>query len=247
MLSINIILQQLDGYLGKNDYASAECHLLNYLRQAKEACDNKCLLAILNELAGLYRKLSRESDALKIVFELIELIKTMGIEDNVGAATTFINCATVYKAFKRAEKAMPLFEKAKIIYEKQLQSNDKRLGGLYNNMALALVDLKEFDKAYELYNKAILVMENTKDGDLEVAITFLNIASAKEEELGLEQSEEIIKEYIEKAILLLDSHINRDGYYAFVCEKCASVFGYYGYFIYENELIKRANAIYERS
>ena len=33
----------------------------------------------------------------------------------------------------------------------------------------------------------------------------------------------------------------RDDYYRFVCEKCAPTFAYYGYFVYEKELIKRAN------
>ena len=39
----------------------------------------------------------------------------------------------------------------------------------------------------------------------------------------------------------------RDGYYAFVCEKCASVFGYYGHFAYEKELYERSRRIYEGS
>ena len=38
---------------------------------------------------------------------------------------------------------------------------------------------------------------------------------------------------------------DNDGYYAFVCEKCASVFGYYGRFVYEGELLERARRIYE--
>ena len=55
------------------------------------------------------------------------------------------------------------------------------------------------------------------------------------------------KVILNKAIKILDEHKNKDGYYAFVCEKCASVFGYYGYFAYENELKMRAREIYERS
>ena len=50
-----------------------------------------------------------------------------------------------------------------------------------------------------------------------------------------------------KAMKILDDYENRDGYYAFVCEKCASVFGYYGHFFYEKELKERAKAIYERN
>lgn len=241
------VLDKLDEHFSRNDYDSAEKHLLYWLSEARIIDDKRSELLFLNELAGLYRKLSKEEKAIETVSALLDSIYKMGIENNVGAGTTYINCATVYKAFGKAEKALPLFEKAKEVYEKNLPTDDKRFGGLYNNMALALVDLERFGEAYELYEKAISVMSNADDGDLEVAITYLNIASAKETELGAEESEAQVRDYIEKAMKLFDEHENRDGYYAFVCEKCASVFGYFGYFIYEKELNKRAREIYERS
>lgn len=251
MAKINIsterILNKLDELLGRNDYESAEKHLLYWLDEAENAGDKRATLLVKNELAGLYRKLSRKDDALKVVSSLIDLINEMGIENNVGAATTFINAATVYKAFNYPQKSLTLFEKARVIYEENLPENDERFGGLFNNMALTLVDLKRFNEAYELYDKAVSVMSKNEDGDLEVAITYLNIASAKETELGAEESDLVIREYLEKAIEILDKHENKDGYYAFVCEKCASVFGYFGYFLYKKDLEERVRKIYERS
>lgn len=251
MAKINIsterILNKLDELLGRNDYESAEKHLLYWLDEAENAGDKRATLLVKNELAGLYRKLSRKDDALKVVSSLIDLINEMGIENNVGAATTFINAATVYKAFDYPQKSLTLFEKARVIYEENLPENDERFGGLFNNMALTLVDLKRFNEAYELYDKAVSVMSKNEDGDLEVAITYLNIASAKETELGAEESDLVIREYLEKTIEILDKHENRDGYYAFVCEKCASVFGYFGYFLYKKDLEERVRKIYERS
>lgn len=246
-ISTDRIIEKLDELLGRNDYDSAEKHLLYWLDEADFSNDKRCMLLIRNELAGLYRKLSREADALNAVKAALDLIDEMGIENNVGAATTFLNCATVYKAFGNAGKSLPLFEKAKNIYEKNLPYDDKRFGGLYNNMALTFVDLKRFEEAYNLYNKAISVMEKHEDGMLEVAITYLNIASAKEAEIGSVESEEFVREYVEKAMKILDEYPKKDGYYAFVCEKCASVFGYFGYFLYKKELSERANNIYERS
>ena len=246
-ISTQRVLDKLDELLGRNDYDAAERHLLYWLGEAQAVNDKRCRMLLLNELAGLYRKLGREENALETVSSLLDLITDMGIENNIGAGTTYINCATVYKAFGKADKALPLFEKAKSVYEKELNADDKRFGGLFNNMALALVDLERYGEAYELYDKAISVMENADDGDLEVAITYLNIASAKETELGAVESDTEVKEYLEKAMKIFDEHENRDGYYAFVCEKCASVFGYFGYFIYEKDLEKRARDIYERS
>ena len=47
--------------------------------------------------------------------------------------------------------------------------------------------------------------------------------------------------------LLDDPALPRDGYYAFVCEKCAPTFDYYGYFLVADDLNERARAIYERA
>ncbi len=172
----------------------------------------------------------------------------MKIENNTGAATTYLNCATAYKAFGKAENAIPLFERAKEIYEKNLSPDDYRFGGLYNNMALAFVDLKRFKDANELYNKALNVVSNLKDNEPEEAITHLNMATAAEMQYGIEGGHNIIEDHLKKATELLDVGKDRkDGNYAFVCEKCAPSFGYYGYFYYENELKERARSIYEGS
>ena len=246
-ISIERVINKLDEFFSRNDYVSAESHILYWLEEANKEKDNRAKLLLLNELAGLYRKLSKEKNALDTVEKVLELIENMGIEKNIGAATTYINCGTVLKAFSKPEESIPLFKKAEIIYESALDSNDERFGALYNNMALALVDLKRFNEAYVLYEKAISVMKKTDGGLLEVAITYLNIASAKEVELGIENSAAVIDEYLKLAMKILDEHETRDGYYAFVCEKCASVFEYYGYFLYNQELLERVRSIYERS
>ncbi len=242
------IIKELDEHLSRNDYESARAHLLRFLSRAEENCDNAAKLLIFNELMGLCRKLGEEENALKFASLALALIGEMGIDQNIGAATTYLNSATVYKAFGRAKDAVPLFEKARKIYESSLNKTDPRLGGLYNNMALAMVDMGRFSDAEELYNLALAVMENIENGEPEQAITYLNIASAKEQELGLLDGAEEIAELCEKAWERLEKgKTRRDGNYAFVCEKCGPIFGYYGFFSYEAELKKRSDSIYERA
>ena len=243
-ISISRILERLDGHLGRNDYAAAERHLLYWLSESRGACDGRTELLIHNELMGLYRKLGREEDALECARVALSKIDELGVSEQVGSATSYLNAATVYKAFGRAADAMPLFERARSIYERDLDGDDSRLGGLYNNMALALVDLCRFDEANELYSRAVSVMKRT-DGELEVAITYLNMASAAEAECGIVDADERIQRYLDDAEAIIEACSKRDGYYAFVCEKCASVFGYYGRFFYEKELKERARRIYE--
>lgn len=243
-ISISRVLERLDAYLAKNDYESAEAHLLYWLSEALSLGDFRSELPIRNELMGLYRKLGNRESALEMVDSALDLIHRTEAEDSVSSATTYLNCATVYKAFDMAKKAIPVFEKSKEIYERELDGADPRLGGLYNNMALALVDEKRFGEAHMLYERAISVMEQNEGKELEIAITHLNIATASEAQLGLENSESEVQGRLEIARKILDTYPRRDGYYAFVCEKCASVFGYYGHFAYENELTERARSIY---
>ena len=244
-ISVDRILDRLDGYLNKNDYDSAERHLLYWLSEAQGGGDARTELLIRNELMGLYRKLGKKQQAIDVAQAAVNKITELNIGNRVGAATTFLNTATVYKAFDMADKALPMFERAKEIYERDLEPTDSRLAGLYNNMALALVDLREFARADELYKKALSITESSEKGALEMEITYLNMASAAEAELGLIEADEKIAELLEKAEALIEGHENRDGYYAFVCEKCASVFEYYGLFFYGEELKERARRIYE--
>ena len=59
-ISTECVLTKLDELLSRNDYTSAERHILYWLNEADSANDKRCKLLLTNELAGLYRKLSRE-------------------------------------------------------------------------------------------------------------------------------------------------------------------------------------------
>ena len=179
---------------------------------------------------------------------IMELIGRIGYEGSISEATVYVNIATVYNAFSENDRSIAMFEKARSIYESIPELRPELLGGLYNNMALTYVALKQFPKAYELYDKAMETMKKVENGELEQAISYLNIANAKEDELGLEEAGEDIESCLDKAYALLDTpSVPRGGYYAFVCEKCAPTFDYYGYFVAAEELKKRAKEIYERA
>ena len=245
MLPIDRILAKEDEYLGKNDYAAAERHLEYWLQEARLQGDGRTILLLCNELIGLHRKLGHRQEALAFCQKALEQVERMGIGQNIGAATTYLNAATAYKAFGKAQEAIPLFERAEAIYQRELAPQDPRIGGLYNNMGLAFCDLEQFDRAKECYRKAL---ENTAANGFkpEEAITHLNLATAAESQWGLEQGEAEIGQRIGLAWALLnDPSLPRDGNYAFVCEKCAPTFRYYGYFLYANQLEERAKEIYE--
>ena len=244
-ISLDRILAKLDTHLHQKDFDAALRHLEYWLAEARQNNDRRTEMAMRNELMGLYRKLGREREALETAQSALARVEELGISHQVGAATTFLNAATVCKAFGRADEAIPLFEQARAVYERELEPTDTRLGGLYNNMALALVDLGRYLEAKDLYHRAIWVMKQDEAGAPELAVTYLNLASAEEAEHGLEDAAEAVEAYLKTAEECLEKHPTRDGYYAFVCEKCAAVFGYYGHFYYAKELEERARRIYE--
>ena len=154
-IPVGRIIDKLDSYLNQNDYDAAERHLQYWLSEADACHDMRGKLTVLNEQIGLYRKTGKETKCLRAISDALTLADSMDMEKTASYATTLINAATGYKAFGKAEDALPLYSKARAIYESTIDSNDGRLGGLYNNMALTLVDLKNYREAKDLYHKAI--------------------------------------------------------------------------------------------
>lgn len=248
MIPKDRVLDKLDSLLRANDYAGAKRLLQYWLSEAECTGDRHGSLLMKNELMGLCRKLGEKEQALQYAQDALDLVGRMHIGDNVGAATTYLNSATVCKAFGLPEDALNLYRMAQTIYERDLSPTDDRLAGLYNNMGLALVDLQQFREADGLYQKALAVLAALPQTEPEQAITYLNMATAAETEHGLTPAQPRIAELAEKARACLEVGRDRtDGNYAFVCEKCASVFGYYGYEAYAVELTERCRRIYERA
>ena len=109
-ISAERVLSKLDEVLYKNAYISAVRHLLYWLSEAQNNKDCKTEILVRNELMGLYRKLGKKEKALDTVSAVLVKIKDFNFQNQVGSATTYLNCASVYKAFGMADKSVPLFE-----------------------------------------------------------------------------------------------------------------------------------------
>ena len=241
------IMEKMDDYMSRRDYKGAEKHLLYWLEEAQLGKDLRGELMIRNELVGHYRKTSGREAALEHAKRALQLLEELEFEGTISSGTTYVNVATAYNAFGKDEESLALFEKARAVYESVPGVDPSLLGGLYNNMGLVCVSLKRFDEAAALYEKAMQVMSGVPGGELEQAITCINMANAAEDEHGPEEGEHRINELMDQAYELLDrSKASRDGYYAFVCEKCAPAFSWYGFFLQAEDLQKRADEIYDQ-
>ena len=265
------IVDKMNEYMSRRDYAGAERHLLYWLAEAELGRDLQGQLMLRNEMVGHYRKTAQREKAMESAGKALELLRELGMEDSISAGTTYVNVATACNAFGEYERSLELFEKARAAYESSSFVEPQLLGGLYNNMALTCTALSKYDEALVLYEKAVLVMAKVPDGELEQAITCLNMADTVEAWVGIEEGESRIFELVERAEELLDNKGRellcpdgetsvletpgalkalpaeeraRIGYYAFVCEKCAPVLEYYDYFLTANRLRETAEKIY---
>ena len=256
------IIEKLDDYMSRRDYAGAERHLQFWLSEAVALGDRRGELMVRNELVGHYRKTGNKEQALANGDAALELLDELNFGETISAGTTYTNVATACNAFGENERSLELFRKAAALYEGSPHTAPSLLGGLYNNTALTCIALGRFDEADELYQKALAVMASVENGQLEQAITYLNMADAAVARTGAALAaaggnaaealqdptcEQAVETYLDTALALLDTpSIPRDGYYAFVCEKCAPTFAFYGYFLTDADLKERARSIYER-
>ena len=242
------VVEKLNEYMSRRDYAGAERHLNYWLEEATLGRDENGELLLCNELVGHYRKTGEKEKAFQNAQRALDLVRELNYGDSVSGATTWVNAATAYSAFGEQETALALFRKARAVYEARPETRPGLLGGLYNNMALCYTALGRYEEAFALFEKAMDVMGRVPAGALEQAVTCLNMADAVAAQQGLERGEGRITELLDRAETLLhDPAVPHDGYYAFVCEKCAPGFAHYGWFAASQELKKAAEEIYERT
>ncbi len=241
---MNRILEKLKQYEEQNDPEKMEKHLVYWLNEAEFSRDERGQLTLHNEMMGFYRMRGDAPKAVLHAEEALRLLEKLGMEKTITAGTVWINVGTVLEAFGREREALDYFGKARANYEQNLPPEDSRLGGLYNNMGLALAACGYGSEAEAMFRRALDVIRRQKGSEPEQAITWLNLADLLEAELPPEAAEKRIEACIRNAeSLLMDEKLQHNAYYAFVCSKCAHVFGHHGYFLQEQEMLRRAEAV----
>ena len=242
------ISEKVDALMAKRDYPGVERTLLYWLAEARDGKDRRGELMIRNELVGHYRKTGEKDKAHESAGEALRLLRELDYEASLSAATTRINIGTALNAFGENEDALFQFEEARRIMEASPGCTPSLLGGLYNNMGLVLNALNRPGEALGLYDKAMEQMAEAPNGEIERAVTCLNMANAVELRDGPENGEREINALLDRAEELLKTpSLPHDGYYAYVCEKCAPTFEYYGSFRTARALKEEAERIYERA
>lgn len=246
VVPVNRILSKYDELMERQDFGAAERHLKYWLNEAIALSDKRGEFAVRNESMGFYRMRGKTKPAIEHAGKALELISEIGLTGSVTEGTCLLNSATVFDAAGEINKSIELFERAEAVYIAVLPEGDNRFAGLYNNYGLALLAAKRYDDALNCFTKALKNTSDSPRGRLEQAITHLNMADVYSSCLTPDEAEEKISSCLDTAVnLLSSSDIPDDGYYAFVCEKCAPVLKYYGRFADAEEISAKSQLIYE--
>ena len=248
MIPVRRIIEKMDEYMSRLDYAGAQRHLDYWLAEARMLGDRRGELTVLNELIGHSRKTNQREQAERCAAEALALLDELSLDDGATVGTTCVNIGTAAYVFGDYECSMAMFRRAEAAYRQAADTDAKLMGGLYNNMGLTLTALSHWDEAMDAYSRAVGWMEKVPGGALEQAETCLNMANTLEYQFGAVEAERRICELLDRAEALLDRpDLPRDGYYAYVLDHCAPTFERYGYFLTADKLKKWTKSYYERT
>ena len=236
-IPIERVIEKLDSLFATNNLSGAERLLDYWLEEAVKLGDTRGELSILNEFIGYYRKTMNAEMSAQVIARANVLLNELELIDSVAGATIILNMATNLKAFGNPNAAVEIYEHVIKVYTENLDAGDVRFGGLYNNYALTLAELGDEKRAESYFFKALDYAKN-----IDKVVSYLNLA-----ELYSVADNGDASMFLNLARDVLDNEEDRDGYYAFVCEKSAPCFDKLGQKEYADVLKARARSIYERT
>lgn len=238
------VIAECDCYFNANQPEALGEHLRYWLERARELNDRSSELSLQNELMGHYRMQRDEVRALQAVKAGVELLYQLHADHTVSGGTILINAATVLQSFDHIAEALKLYTDALDWYTTLLPPGDRRLAGLFNNMASAFENNGELRRAEELYLQALEILQQHNEL-MDAAVTYVNLARLYARS---SLSDPSVNTALDCAMYCFDSPTAvRNGYYAHTCGKCAPVFAQLERSKDAEELLARAENIYENT
>lgn len=185
---------ELDSMFKAGNIKGAEQYLISAMGRAVEEKDLPALLAIANELGGIFRVTDRLEEAKKVYGTAVELIGLLGLENTEQHGTTLLNLGSVHTESNDPSGALGLYDKAEMIFRRAGLDRDYRMAALYNNMSHACDKLGEPEKALACAEKALAVIRNLEGYDTELATTHTTLASRYSKMLKYDEAWKHLKE-----------------------------------------------------
>lgn len=177
-MDVNKFLDELDKLFEQKRISDVEPFLNINMDKAKEEDDKSAQFTILNEMMGFFRDTSQYEKSIKACQQCIQLMKSMGIEHTVDYATALQNVANAYRAAGMLNESLEYYMETFKIYEANIDSGDYRFASLNNNIALLYQEMGNYEKSVEHLKKALAIIKNIPDAQIEVATTESNLGAS---------------------------------------------------------------------
>ncbi len=272
IMDIQAVLNEYDGFYARNDPEGAYAFICGKIAEAREAGAWQHELTMLNEVIGYSRKHLMTEEGNAYIARADEIIAAHGMENDVAAATTWLNSATCQRAFGNPERSLAYFAKTEEVYRQKVEPFDYRYASLYNNMALVYSDIGDYARAEELSQKAVGILLTDPDSAAELAATYVSLAvnAAKRAKAAAAESMAAdaeaggpadgpakavfdytavpeVREYVSKATALLDPEGEYpDQYYAYMAMVNSNSLKQLGFAAEAQRLVTRAQDFYAK-
>ena len=187
--------RELDASYDAHDLAATERFLLSareasrqdpVITSGSEGCMscapqiavNLDYVCVCSELGCFYRGLSRWRESIAAFEQAQSEMEQYYATDNPEYGVVLLNKAGAYRYMGDLPAALAAFEQAR----KRLEASDKTppltLAGLYNNIGLVRLDLREAEAALSLFDRAMALLGAPEEHPTEYGTTCNNLATA---------------------------------------------------------------------
>ena len=189
-------LSGLDMLFDSKKLKRVEPYLTQNFDRALKENDKGAQFTILNEMMGFFRDTSQYDKSIHACHQCLKLMEERGIEGTVDYATALQNIANAHRAAGLLQESLKFYKQTAEIYGKWIAPEDYRYASLFNNIALVYQEMGDFSMAVKYLEKALAVIQNIDDSEIEVATTYSNLAASL---LELGEVKRAV-EYLEKAL-----------------------------------------------
>ena len=174
-MTTNEFIRHLDELFAQGQYDKVEPFMLSALEEAKEREDYGLYLSVGNEMIGYYRSVSQFQKAYRISEDMLLLMEELQMDQSAEFATVLLNTATAYSFDGQFDTALQFYRRTEQIYHLLVRPEDYLFAGLYNNMSSLLEKMGRNEEALELLMKALRILQNYPDRQMEAATNFTNL------------------------------------------------------------------------
>lgn len=176
-LDVNAFYQTIDELFASRQIAKAEQYMLQKLHEAGQKQDLEGIVAVCNELGGLYRAMRRTDEAMWAYEKVITGLEKLGMQEGENYASALINLGNVYITLKDYRKAYETDLRAMEIVNRTGDTYQR--ASLFNNMSAILRELGRTDEAQAFALHAISIIQTMPEQVAELATSYTNLGQAK--------------------------------------------------------------------